>query len=175
MGIEDYDHIAIDFWCGADSVKLHRRLPRFFTNHHFEAMPAPLAGFARDQALHRPGAFEQKTREVMERQERLLEKHDRLVVFGIPLLWIAMIRAAGGRVSRSLVERAGSLFTRWDLIIVPGDGVLSPGSWYGEPGRLLSAQGEAWATGADLIDPERQRLVTLDGLIDEMKERSLWR
>ncbi|HIJ85383.1 MAG TPA: hypothetical protein HPQ00_14430, partial [Magnetococcales bacterium] len=163
-----------DFWCGADAHKLRRRLPAFFDGHYFSDDPSPLAGFDEIHALKRPGEFEAKILAVMDKHEGLLEKHQRLSVFGVPLIWTAMVRASGGRVSKAVVERASKHFRLWDLIILPGDGYVSKGAWYCDIKKIMPGALDAWGMIGTSMDHPRQLMVSVDDLTQEMKEAGKW-
>lgn len=174
MDIEQHRRIAIDYWCGADSVKLSRRLGRFFTDRPFHAFPSPVAGLSLARAVRRPGQFEAALMETMGQQEALLKQHSSLAVFGMPLLWIAAVQAQGRNLSNSVVGRASALLSRWDLLIVPGDGLLSPGGWYADPQAILALGGEGWRLGAQTFDTNRQTVMPVTRLIARMEESNLW-
>lgn len=175
MAIDEYDRIAIDFWCGADALKLSRRLPVFFSRHSFSADLSPLSGFGAMRALRMPGWFEGEVNAVLDKHDDLRVQHPGLVVFGVPLLWIATLRASGGRVSQGLVDRAVRHFRGWEVIVLPGDGVISKGGWYGDPTRILHPAGEGWSMIESSMDHDRQTLMGMDDLLQAMREAGIWR
>lgn len=132
-------------------------------SHTVREWPSPIVGLNLSLAIRFPGKFGQTMERIMEEQRQLLESQPRTIIIGIPLLWLAHYRAAGGVCREAIVRRAADLFAAHQLAVLPAD---SPDTSTVDGIKWMCA---TWGTIHDIDDANLPPLMTIEDFLAKIQ------
>lgn len=164
--IMDSDHITVGPWGWQDSASLKRLVLQRYPSHAVHEWPSPIIGFNLTLSIKFPGKFAQAMERVIGEQREFMNSQPKTIIIGIPLLWLAHYRAAGGSVSSKLVRDAADLFAFHSLIALPSDTA--------SPSDKIKTMCATWTVINSIDDTNLPPLITIEDFLAKIQGDEPW-